>query len=78
MNILNLLPEKLKNKQKLRNSLKQYVAMVPIALLVMFAPYIVFGAMDMKVKQKIDEKQGQLDEIMVDYEEVLHYNIHLY
>lgn len=67
---MNLLPEKLKNKQKLRNSLKQYVAMVPIALLVMFAPYIVFGAMDMKVKQKIDEKQGQLDEIMVDYEEV--------
>ena len=67
---MNLLPEKIKRKQKSRNTIKKYVAMMPIAVGVICAPYIIFGAINMKLQSDINEKQAQLDEIMIDYQEV--------
>lgn len=67
---MNLLPEKLKGKQKSRNNIKQYVAMAPVALALICAPYIVFGAMNMNVKKDIDKSQAQLDEIILAYGDI--------
>ena len=67
---MNLLPLKIKNKQKSRSAIKKYVAMLPIAVGIICAPYIIFGAINMKLQNDINEKQAQLDEIMIDYQEV--------
>lgn len=67
---MNLLPEKLKNKQTSRNSIKQALMMSPVALAIIFAPYIVFGAMNLKLQSEIDEYQVKLDELMIDYKDV--------
>ena len=67
---MNLLPEKLKNKQTSRNSIKQALMMSPVVLAIIFAPYIVFGAMNLKLQSEINKYQVKLDELMIDYKEV--------
>ena len=67
---MNLLPSKMKNKQKSRNAIKKYIAMIPITAGIICAPYLIFGAINMKLEHDINEKQAQLDEIIIDYKKV--------
>ena len=67
---MNLLPVKIKNKQKSYDLIKKYAVMVPITAGVIFAPYLIFGAINMKLQHDINGKQSQLDEIIVDYQRV--------
>ena len=60
---MNLLPEKLRNRQKSRNAIKQAIKMAPIALAIIGAPYIVFGAINSSVQNKIEESQVKLEEL---------------
>jgi type IV pilus assembly protein PilM len=67
---MNLLPLSLRNKQKKSDLLKQGIIVVPIALGILAAPYLIFGAMDMKVKYDTNLAQSKLDEITIQYKDI--------
>ena len=67
---MNLLPLSLRNKQKKSELLKQGIVVVPIALGILAAPYIIFGAMDMKIKYDTNLAQSKLDEIAIQYKDI--------
>lgn len=61
---MNLLPEKLKSKQKSRDSITKALIMLPAVIAIVCAPYIVFGAMNLKIQSDIDKKQEQLEQLI--------------
>ena len=67
---MNLLPEKLRNKQKSKNAIRKAVKMAPIALAIIGVPYIAFGAIDSKVQNKIEESQVKLEELTEAYGDI--------
>lgn len=67
---MNLLPEKLKNKQKSKNSAKKAFMMAPTVIAIICIPYIVFGAMNLKVQNDTNKKQAQLEELIAEYGDV--------
>jgi type IV pilus assembly protein PilM len=67
---MNLLPIDLRNKQKKSDLLKKGIVVVPIALGILAAPYLIFGAMDMKVKYDTNLAQSKLDEIKLQYKDI--------
>lgn len=67
---MNLLPKKLKSKQKSKNSAKKALMMAPAVIAIICAPYIVFGAMNLKVQKDINKMHSQLGELIAEYGDV--------
>lgn len=65
---MNLLPEKLKNKYKIYNKIKQYVFAIPIALCIILSPYVIFGIINNKVNNEINTAKSKLDLIEEQYQ----------
>lgn len=67
---MNLLPHKYKKKINKAFSMKQCLKAAPVALVIVFAPYVIFAAMEMSNNDKIDKAQEELNAILEDYKEV--------
>lgn len=67
---MNLLPIDLRNRQKKNDLLKKGIVVLPIALGILATPYLIFGAMNMKLKQDTSLAQSRLDEIIIQYKDI--------
>lgn len=67
---MNLLPPTYKKKINKAFNIKQCLKAAPVGLAIVFAPYVIFAAMEMSNNHKIDKAQDELNIILEDYKEV--------